>query len=196
MILTYENRGMVSPHEFQSCKVTQFDDATVDRLSKTLVTAVQHGQFYFPLVIDAIGGSIYHMFAMADMIRQAPIAVCTIIQGHALSAAAMLASFGTKGFRFASPNATIMLHNIRGSAEGLSPLMKSKSDYFNELNDRIFAEMEDHCHVSRGFYRQLVRSVEGGDVYVSSQRAVELGLIDHARLPTFTVVTDVNVRVS
>jgi len=100
--------------------------------------------------------------------------VATICVGMAASMGAFLLSSGTKGKRFALPNAEIMIHQVLGGARGQATdvaiqtqqLLKTK----NKLN-RILAENtgKDIAQVERDTER---------DNYLTAQEAMEYGLID------------------
>jgi ATP-dependent Clp protease protease subunit len=66
------------------------------------------------LYINSPGGSVYAGLAMFDTINLIKPDVSTICVGMAASMGAVLLSSGTKGKRFALPNAKIMIH--QGSA--------------------------------------------------------------------------------
>jgi len=70
------------------------------------------------LYINSPGGSVTSTLAMLDTIAHIKPDVATVCIGMAASGAAILLSAGTKGKRFALPNAEVMIHQPWGGAEG------------------------------------------------------------------------------
>ena len=126
------------------------------------------------LYINSPGGSVTVGMAIYDTMNYIRCDVATICVGMAASMGAFLLSSGTKGKRFALPNAEIMIHQVLGGARGQATdvaiqtqqLLKTK----NKLN-RILAENtgKDIAQVERDTER---------DNYLTAQEALEYGLID------------------
>jgi ATP-dependent Clp protease protease subunit len=70
------------------------------------------------LYINSPGGSVTAALAILDTMNHIKPDVSTTVIGIAASAGALLLSAGTKGKRFALPNAEIMIHQPSGGAEG------------------------------------------------------------------------------
>lgn len=68
--------------------------------------------------INSPGGSVYDALAIYDTMRYITNDVQTVGIGVQASAAAFLLSSGTKGKRFALPNATIMIHQPSSGTRG------------------------------------------------------------------------------
>ena len=70
------------------------------------------------LYINSPGGDVSALLAIYDTMQYIKPDVSTIVMGLAASAAAVLALAGSKGKRFALPNARILLHQPHGGAQG------------------------------------------------------------------------------
>ena len=126
------------------------------------------------IYINSPGGSVTAGMAIYDTMNYIRCDVATICVGMAASMGAFLLSSGTKGKRFALPNAEIMIHRVLGGARGQATdvaiqtqqLLKTK----NKLN-RILAENtgKDVSQVERDTER---------DNYLTAEEALEYGLID------------------
>jgi ATP-dependent Clp protease protease subunit len=126
------------------------------------------------IYINSPGGSVTAGMAIYDTMNYIRCDVATICVGMAASMGAFLLSSGTKGKRFALPNAEIMIHQVLGGARGQATdvaiqtqqLLKTK----NKLN-RILAENtgKDVAQVERDTER---------DNYLTAEEALEYGLID------------------
>ena len=91
------------------------DDDNGTLLATQLLTlAVEDPAAGIALWINSPGGSVPSMLAIRDLMRLVPCDVSTLALGLACSAGQFLLSAGTKGKRFALPQARILMH--RGSA--------------------------------------------------------------------------------
>lgn len=72
------------------------------------------------LYINSCGGSVYAMNSIVDTMNLIKSPVHTYNIGLAASAAGIILLNGEKGHRYATPNATTMLHQPIGGAEGSS----------------------------------------------------------------------------
>ena len=70
------------------------------------------------LYINSPGGSVTDGLAIYDTMQYIKCDVSTICMGMAASMGAFLLSAGTKGKRYALPNADIMIHQPSGGARG------------------------------------------------------------------------------
>ena len=73
------------------------------------------------LYINSPGGMVTSMFSIFDTMQYIKPDICTIAYGDAASAASFILSAGTKGKRFALPNASVMLHELSGGHQGKFP---------------------------------------------------------------------------
>ena len=80
------------------------------------------------LYINSPGGSVTAGMAIYDTMNFIKCDVSTICMGMAASMGAFLLSSGTKGKRFALPNAEIMIHQPSGGAKGQATDIKIVAD--------------------------------------------------------------------
>ncbi len=126
------------------------------------------------IYINSPGGSVTAGLAIYDTMNYIRCDVATICVGMAASMGAFLLSSGTKGKRYALPNAEIMIHQVLGGARGQATdvaiqtqqLLKTK----NKLN-RILAE-------NTGKEVSVVEHDTERDNYLTADEAVQYGLID------------------
>ncbi len=126
------------------------------------------------IYINSPGGSVTAGMAIYDTINYIKCDVMTICIGLAASMGAFLLSSGTKGKRYALPNAEIMIHQVLGGSRGQATdvaiqtqqLLKTKQN----LN-RILAQ-------NTGKDISVVEKDTDRDNYLTASEAVEYGLID------------------
>jgi len=125
-------------------------------------------------------------FAIADVMKYVRPPVHTVALGQAFGAAAMLLSQGKRGYRFALPNATILLNQPKSQARGQASDIAIKAKEVAN-NRRVMCE--------------LIASASGKPVdevikdcsrvkYLQPDEAVEYGIVDQViengdkRMPT------------
>jgi len=113
-------------------------------------------------------------FAIADCMRYIKPPVHTIALGSAFGAAAMLLGMGKKGFRYALPNATIMLTQPKAQARGQASdiAIRAKEVMANRLTTcELIAKA---CQKDVKVVMKDAERVK----YLQPEEAVEYGLID------------------
>lgn len=113
-------------------------------------------------------------FAISDTMNYVKMPVHTICVGQAFGMAAMLLASGEKGNRASLPNATIMLHQPRGSAQGQASdiAIKAKEVLYNR---RQAFEIISECS---GKPLEQIEKDAMRTKYLSPEDAVEYGIID------------------
>lgn len=132
------------------------------------------------LYINSPGGCLASGYAIIDQMLACRCPIYTIIRGQAHSMGAIIAAFGTKGYRYSMPNSSIMLHSIviQNTSEYISPHKEMvnyvEEDYLNKISD-----------LSRRLkltYKQLVKLMDK-TIWMSPKNAIKIGLIDRIWTP-------------
>lgn len=129
------------------------------------------------LYINSPGGSITAGMAIYDTIQYIKCDVSTICIGMAASMGAFLLSSGTKGKRFALPNAEIMIHQPLIGGGGLSGQctdIKIHSDHLVRTRDRMNKILAENTGKS---IEQVAADTER-DNYLTADEALAYGLVD------------------
>ena len=132
------------------------------------------------LYINSPGGSISAGMAIHDTIQYIKCDVSTICMGMAASMGAFLLASGTKGKRFALPNAEIMIHQpliAGGQGGGLSGQASDIKIHADHLV-RTRAKMNRLLSEYTGQPLEKVELDTERDNFLSAQEAKEYGLID------------------
>ncbi|BDF70896.1 ATP-dependent Clp protease proteolytic subunit [Oscillospiraceae bacterium] len=127
-------------------------------------------QFY----INSPGGSVTDGMAIYDVMRYIKCDVSTFCVGMAASMGAFLLSSGTKGKRFALPNAEIMIHQPSGGTQGQASDIKIQAEWMlrtREKLNRILAENTGKA------IEQIAIDTER-DNFMPAEEACAYGLID------------------
>ena len=132
------------------------------------------------LYINSPGGSISAGMAIHDTIQYIKCDVSTICMGMAASMGAFLLASGTKGKRFALPNAEIMIHQpliAGGQGGGLSGQATDIKIHADHII-RTRAKMNRLLSEYTGQPLEKVEQDTERDNFFSAQEAKEYGLID------------------
>ena len=98
------------------------------------------------LYINSPGGSVTSGLAIYDTMQFLTCDVNTYCIGQAASMGAVLLCGGTKGKRYALPNANIMIHQILGGAEGQATDVEIRVKYMLKLKHRLNSIIAHNIH--------------------------------------------------
>ena len=126
------------------------------------------------LYINSPGGSVSAGLAIYDTMRYIKCDVSTICLGMAASMGAFLLAGGTKGKRFALPNAEIMIHQPSGGAQGQATDIKIVSDHIIATRKRL----NEHLAANTGQPLSVIEVDTERDNYMSAEEAKAYGLSD------------------
>ena len=126
------------------------------------------------LYINSPGGSVSAGLAIYDTMRYIKCDVSTICLGMAASMGAFLLAGGTKGKRFALPNAEIMIHQPSGGAQGQATDIKIVYDHIIATRKRL----NEHLAANTGQPLSVIEVDTERDNYMSAEEAKAYGLID------------------
>src|SRR5213595_1996582 len=96
------------------------------------------------LYINSPGGSVTAGLAIYDTMQYLTCDVNTYCVGQAASMGAVLLAAGTKGKRYALPNANIMIHQVLGGAEGAASDVEIRVKYMLKLKQRLNGILAKH----------------------------------------------------
>ena len=127
-------------------------------------------QFY----INSPGGSVSAGMAIYDTMQYIKCDVSTICIGMAASMGAFLLAAGTKGKRFALPNAEIMIHQPMGGAKGQASDIKIHAEQILRIRENINRILSERT----GQPVDKITLDTERDNFMSAEQAVAYGLID------------------
>ena len=127
------------------------------------------------LSINSPGGSISAGMAIHDTMKYIKCDVSTICMGMAASMGAFLLASGTKGKRFALPNAEIMIHQpLMQGLQGQATDIKIHADHLVRTKEKMNTLLSQYT----GQPLEKVMQDTERDNFLSAQQAAEYGLID------------------
>lgn len=151
------------------------DDAVANTLiAQLLFLDAENNKDDIKIYVNSPGGSVTSALALYDTIQHVKSNVATICIGQAASAAAVLLAAGTKGKRYALPNARIMIHQVMGGVEGQQKDIEIQAKEISRIKDQINLILAKHTG-------QTVKRIEADsdrDYFMDAEEAKKYGLID------------------
>ena len=130
---------------------------------------------YFPLCLFVLLVSFFSAtMGIYDVIQLVRADVSTIALGCSASTASIILGGGTKGKRFAMPNARIMIHQPSGGVSGGAAYVEVQSEELLKSKNNV-------ARIISGFtgrtFEQVLKDIDR-DRFMSPIEAVEYGIID------------------
>lgn len=126
------------------------------------------------IYINSSGGMVTAGLAILDTMNYVKPDISTICVGLAASMGAVLLSAGTKGKRYALPNAEIMIHQPLGGAQGQASDIKIQADWMMKTKERLNHILAENT----GKDLSIIERDTDRDNFMYADEAVEYGLID------------------
>ena len=126
------------------------------------------------IYINSPGGSVSAGLAIYDTMNFVKSDVQTIAMGMAASMGSFLLTAGTKGKRFALPNAEIMIHQPLGGAQGQATEIEIAARHILATRERLNKILVERT----GQPLEVIERDTDRDNYMTAQQAKEYGLID------------------
>ena len=150
-----------------------------DDMANLIVAQMLFLQFDDPkrdisLYINSPGGSVTAGMAIYDTMQFISCDVATYCMGQAASMGAMLLTAGTKGKRYALPNARVMIHQPLAGSEGTTTEILIHAKEFLRTKDTLNHLLAKHT----GQTVDVIRKNTDRDNFMSATEAKEFGLID------------------
>jgi ATP-dependent Clp protease protease subunit len=126
------------------------------------------------MYINSPGGMVYAGMAIYDTMQMIPNPISTLAVGMTASFGTVLLTAGTKGQRYALPNATIHMHQPLGGAQGQASDIEIQAREILRLKDDLNNILAKHTG-------QTIETIErdtNRDFYLDAKAAVNYGLID------------------
>lgn len=132
------------------------------------------------MYIHSPGGCLSSGYAIIDQMAACRCPIYTIVRGQAHSMAAIIAAFGTKGKRFATPNSSLMLHSL--IVQPLQDSIEKHKQMTIHIEDdykRKITDLAKRLHIDRKELLDLMKETR----WMSAYQATRIGLIDDIWTP-------------
>lgn len=126
------------------------------------------------LYVNSPGGSVTAGLGIYDTMQYVKPPINTICLGQAASMGAFLLAAGTKGKRFALPNARVMIHQPMGGFQGQATEIDIHAREILKIRERLNEIMAKHT----GQPLEKISQDTERDYFLSAEEAKQYGLID------------------
>jgi ATP-dependent Clp protease, protease subunit len=126
------------------------------------------------MYINSPGGVIYAGLAIYDTMQMISNPISTVAVGVTASFGTVLLTAGTKGRRYALPNATIHLHQPLGGAQGQATDIEIQARQILRLKALLTGILARHTGKSEA----EIEHDSDRDFYLDATGAVEYGVVD------------------
>lgn len=126
------------------------------------------------MYINSPGGQVYAGMAIYDTMQQVECPVSTVAVGFTASFGTILLAAGTKGMRYALPNATIHLHQPLGGARGQASDIAIQAQEILRLRTDLNGILSHHT----GQPVERIQKDTDRDLYMTAAQAQDYGLVD------------------
>ena len=150
-----------------------------DQIANLIIAQLLHLESEDPdkdifLYINSPGGSVYSGLAIYDTMQFIKPDVQTICVGIAMSMGSLLLAGGAKGKRMSLPNSRILIHQVSGGFQGQATDIEIHAREIIDIRQRLDKIIAKHT----GQDYDKVRTDTERDYFMSSEEAVEYGIID------------------
>jgi len=153
------------------------DDNSNEIAAKLLLLAAEDPKKEIFLYINSPGGSITAGMAIYDTMQLVPNDIVTVGIGMAASMGQLLLTAGTKGKRYITPNARVLLHQPHGGFGGTSSDIQTQAALILDMKKRL-AEI---TAAQTGKTVEQINADGDRDRWFNAQEALDYGFVDHIR---------------
>lgn len=143
-------------------------------IAQMLYLASRDSKRDIKLYINSPGGSVTAGLAIYDTMQYLKCPISTICIGMTASMAAVILAAGTRGKRFALPNAEILLHQVAGGMQGQATDIEITAKQIVKIKEKLNAILAKHTGQSLA----KVEKDTDRDFYLTAEEAKNYGLID------------------
>jgi len=144
-------------------------------IAEILFLAAKDSTRDIQIYINTSGGAVTAGLAIYDTMQHVDCDISTICVGIAASMGATLLAAGTKGKRFALPNAEILLHQVAvGSIGGQATEVEIAARQMLKIREKLNQILVKHT----GQPLKKIEQDTDRDFYLSAEQAKEYGIID------------------
>lgn len=174
-------------------RVNKFNEEAVDKFAEGIGKAHETGQEIIPVIIDSYGGDVYSLLSMISEVQNSNLPVAMICESKAMSAGAILFTFGTEGHRYMAPHGTLMIHEVSSFQYGKVEDLKVDAEEADRLNDLIFKLMAKNCGKGEDYFLDIIHEKGHTDWFLTPKEAKKHNLVNHIKVPEMHVDVVVNM---
>lgn len=180
----HDQRMDLNSYFYAKERTVFLDGEITDALSESIQTQLFYldgiGDGDITMFINSPGGSVTAGLAIYDVMKYGiKCDIRTVGTGICASMGAFLLAAGTKGKRYATPNADIMIHQPLGGVQGQASDISLVAEHIQRVKKKLAEILAEACSKTT---KKLLVDMER-DNWKTSEEAREYGLIDHIGFP-------------
>lgn len=148
-------------------------------ISQLLLLDAQNPSQQIDLYINCPGGSVVDGLAIIDAMQGISAPISTICIGQASSMGAWILAAGSKGKRYATPNAEIMIHQVAAHFAGQTSDIRIYMERMLSLQNRLVKMLS----LWTGQPEERIKQDMEHEFFMNAEQAKEYGIIDHILQP-------------
>jgi len=160
------------------------DENANEIAAKLLLLAAEDAEKDIYLYVNSPGGSVTAGMAIYDTMQFVPNDIVTVGIGMAASMGQLLLTAGTKGKRYITPNARVLLHQPHGGFGGTSSDIQTQAQLIVDMKNRL-AEITAE---QTGKTVEQIHADGDRDRWFTAEEALAYGFVDHIRASASDVV--------
>jgi len=139
------------------------------------------------MYINSPGGCLSAGYAIIDQMLACRCPIYTIVRGQGHSMGAIIAAFGAKGHRYATPNSSLMLHSmVVHSLPGSIEQHNEMTEYFQTDYRLKIADLAKRTKLTTKQLLELMKTTS----WMSPKQAMKIGVIDDIWTPRMERLID------
>ncbi len=150
------------------------DDMSAVITAQLLFLESENPKKEISMYINSPGGSVTAGMAIYDTMQFIKPDIATLCNGQAASMGSLLLTAGTKGMRYALPNARVMVHQPSGGFRGQASDIERHAEDIVKIKRRLNEIYVKHTGQP---YEMIERTLDR-DHFMSAEEALKFGLID------------------
>jgi ATP-dependent Clp protease, protease subunit len=150
------------------------DDMSAVITAQLLFLESENPKKEISMYINSPGGSVTAGMAIYDTMQFIKPDIATLCNGQAASMGSLLLTAGTKGMRYALPNARVMVHQPSGGFRGQASDIERHAEDIVKIKRRLNDIYVKHT----GQPLEMIERTLDRDHFMSADEALKFGLID------------------
>lgn len=143
-------------------------------IAELLLLDADNHEAQIDLYINSPGGNVLDGLAIIDTMQCIQAPVSTICVGQAASMAAWILAAGTKGRRFATPNAEVMIHQVAAAFAGQTSDIRIYTQRMVRLQERLVQMLAEWT----GQPIERIQKDMEHEFFMTAEEAKAYGIVD------------------
>lgn len=174
-------------------KITgELTNKTASEFCENLLSLDKRDMEFIPVMIHSGGGDVDALLMVVQTMEQCVTPIATICMGHALSAAAIIFSLGSNGYRYMGPHSYLMFHECSmGIAEGKSCDIHAVQSHFSKLDKSLNKKVEKHIGLENGYFDKHGHV----DTYMTAKDCLKDSIANHVGYPLLSIRVELKMSI-